>query len=225
MDIVDKGKGNKIEAIADLKKGEIEIRGNHNELKLSKDLKNISLLIEGNYNTIEIQENVTIFKKLRINITGNHCRIKIGKDTSIYELKILVNEDSNKVEIGEDCMISEAVRILASDSHSIFLVDDNTCINYHRTGVKIGNHVWLGMNALLLKDTQIGDNVIVAAGAVVTNKENKSNIVLGGNPAKIIKKGVNWERKIPQKTEQRKIEKLEGENAEGNIVVFVEKMK
>ncbi len=57
----------------------------------------------------------------------------------------------------------------------------------------IGNHVWIGENALILKGVKIGDNSIVGAGSVVT-KDVPNNSIVAGNPARIIKNNINWER-------------------------------
>ncbi|MDE7192107.1 MAG: sugar O-acetyltransferase, partial [Clostridia bacterium] len=53
--------------------------------------------------------------------------------------------------------------------------------------VKIGNNVWIGAHATILSGVTIGDNAIIAAGAVVT-KDVPQNTVVAGVPAKIIKK-------------------------------------
>jgi acetyltransferase-like isoleucine patch superfamily enzyme len=52
--------------------------------------------------------------------------------------------------------------------------------------VKIGDNVWIGMNAVILKGVTIGDNSIVAAGAVVT-KSVPANTIVAGNPAAVVK--------------------------------------
>ena len=52
--------------------------------------------------------------------------------------------------------------------------------------VKIGNNVWIGAHATILAGVTVGDNAVVAAGAVVT-KDVPANAVVGGVPAKIIK--------------------------------------
>ena len=52
--------------------------------------------------------------------------------------------------------------------------------------VKIGNGVWVGAHATILSGVTIGDNAVIAAGAVVT-KDVPANAVAGGVPAKIIK--------------------------------------
>ncbi len=49
------------------------------------------------------------------------------------------------------------------------------------------NNVWIGDKATITKGVTIGDNVIIAANAVV-NKDVPSNVIVGGIPAKVIKK-------------------------------------
>lgn len=196
--------------------------GENNKISLPNNIKYLDILINGNNNVIEIGENVTVFGKLRISVSDNNSIVKIGKNTTIYFLKIHIEENNNKVEIGEDCMISDNVRILASDSHSIILNKTRECINIHKKGVKIGNHVWLGMDSLILKDSTIGDNCVVAAGAIVTNKKCIENAIFAGNPAKIIKKDINWERKKPKKNISEKVTLLEGEYISETIHCFIE---
>lgn len=52
--------------------------------------------------------------------------------------------------------------------------------------VTIGNNVWIGGRAVINPGVTIGDNVVVASGAVVT-KDVPANVVVGGNPARILK--------------------------------------
>ena len=57
--------------------------------------------------------------------------------------------------------------------------------------VKIGNKVWIGTNSIILKDTIIGDNCIIAANSVVKGVFPE-NCLIGGNPAKVLRKDVQW---------------------------------
>lgn len=52
--------------------------------------------------------------------------------------------------------------------------------------IRVGKNVWIGAHATILQGVTIGDNAVVAAGAVV-NKDVPKNAVVGGVPAKIIK--------------------------------------
>ena len=219
MDIIDKGTNNTI--IGNIK-GKVTIEGNNNKVIADSQLNNINFLIQGNNNIIHIKENVAIFKRLDATITGNESKLEINKNTTMYQVYILMNEDRNKIEIGEDCMFSDNVRILASDSHSIISTTTGKCINAHKDGVIIGKHVWIGMNALILKDVKIGDNSIVAAGTVVTYKKAEKNVIIAGNPSKKIKEGVTWERKEPINDEIAQEVQLEGENQKGKIHFFIE---
>ena len=57
--------------------------------------------------------------------------------------------------------------------------------------IKIGNHVWIGQGASILKGVRIGDGSIVAAAAVVT-KDVPAHVAVGGIPAKVINENINW---------------------------------
>ena len=59
-----------------------------------------------------------------------------------------------------------------------------------RKPINIGNNVWTGMNSLILKGVSIGENSIIAAHSVVT-KDVPDNVIVGGNPAKILKQLVD----------------------------------
>ena len=221
MKVENYGKDNKI--INEINEnGKIRIYGNNNKIILPAKINDINLLIQGNNNIISIRENVSVFKMLDVTITGTDSELQINKNTTIFKGYILINEDHNRVIIGEDCMISDDVKILASDSHSIISIDTGECINSHKKGIQIGNHVWLGMNALILKDTKIGDNSIVAAGSVVTYKKGENNIVLAGNPSRKIKKGVTWKRDTPKRIEISKEVKLDEKVSEGKMNFYIE---
>ena len=58
----------------------------------------------------------------------------------------------------------------------------------------IGDRVWIGTQATILKNAQIANDTIIGARSVVTKKFDKSNIAIAGNPAKIIKENVAWKK-------------------------------
>ena len=89
-----------------------------------------------------------------------------------------------KISIGRDGFFASGVEVRDCDGHSIDGV-------LKTQPVSIGNHVWIGSKAIILKGVTIGDGAVVAAGSVVT-KDVPPNVLVGGVPAKIIKDDVTW---------------------------------
>ena len=98
-----------------------------------------------------------------------------------YNLTIL---DIAKVTIGDHVMIGPNVDIYTVN-HPL---DKEGRRHYHATAlpVTIGNDVWIGGKATILPGVTIGDNVVVAAGAVET-KDVPANTIVAGVPARVIK--------------------------------------
>jgi acetyltransferase-like isoleucine patch superfamily enzyme len=90
------------------------------------------------------------------------------------------------VRIGQNGLIAQHVSILAAN-HDIKPGQIYSRIPYdeQRTGVRIGSNVWIGAGAVLLPGSSVGDNCIIAAGAVVT-KDVPANEIWGGIPARQI---------------------------------------
>ena len=145
----------------------------------------------GSNNQIIIGDNC-IFNNLSIWIEDNENVVKIGQNTRIHGTTGLACIEGTTIDIGEDCMFSSNINFRTGDSHSVLNLDGER-INYSRN-IHIGNHVWIGQNAFIGKGTAVSDNSIVGAYAVVTRVFDKSNIAIGGNPAKIIKENVDWKR-------------------------------
>ncbi|WLD93756.1 sugar O-acetyltransferase [Alkalihalobacillus sp. AL-G] len=92
--------------------------------------------------------------------------------------------DVCEVRFGNNCMLGPGVHIYTA-THPLNAAERNTGKEYGKT-VTIGNNVWIGGKAVINPGVKIGDNVVIAAGAVVT-KDIPANVVVGGNPAKVIK--------------------------------------
>ena len=170
-----------------------DIRGNDNEVKLGKNstLKNSKIFIRGNNNQIIIESNVSI-NNIDLWIEDNNNRIYIGDYTTIESGHFAVTEIKKSIKIGQNCMFSTNVTIRTGDSHSIIDLESGTRINDAKD-VIIGDSVWVGANAVLLKGVNIGNNSIVGTGSVVSGSFIP-NVVLAGIPAKIVKNNVSWKR-------------------------------
>lgn len=113
--------------------------------------------------------------------------IKIGKGTVFYYPSTITVDMERPwmVSIGEYCKITKGVIILAHDySRSVIRRSHNLIIG--EAGLtSIGDNVFIGMNAVILMGTVIGNNCIIGAGSVVKGKF-PNNSVIAGNPAKVI---------------------------------------
>lgn len=108
--------------------------------------------------------------------------IHIGKNFfSNFNCVIL---DVCEVRIGDNCMFAPGVHIYTA-THPLQAAERNSGKEYGKP-VKIGNNVWVGGGAIINPGISIGDNAVIASGAVVT-KDVPNNVVVGGNPAKVIK--------------------------------------
>lgn len=107
--------------------------------------------------------------------------IKVGKNVFINSGCCF--QDQGGIEIGDNALIGQQV-VIATINHDFAPGKRG---NMFPAPVKIGNRVWIGARATILSGVTVGDNSIIAAGAVVT-KDVPANVVVAGVPAKIIKK-------------------------------------
>lgn len=92
--------------------------------------------------------------------------------------------DVSTIEIGDNCMFAPNVQLYTA-THPLHPVKRNSGLEYAKP-IKIGNNVWLGGGVIVTPGVTLGDNVVVGAGSVVT-KFFPDNVVIAGNPARIIK--------------------------------------
>ena len=107
--------------------------------------------------------------------------IKLGKNVFINSCCHF--QDQGGIEIGNNVLIGHNV-VIATLNHN---QNPKLRASIIPKKVVIGNDVWIGSNSTILPGVHIEDGAIVAAGAVVT-KNVKKNTIVGGNPAKYIKK-------------------------------------
>ena len=110
-----------------------------------------------------------------------------GKNISVGE-NVFINacchfQDHGGVTLGDGCQIGHNV-VFATLNHG--LVPEDRAFTYPAP-IVLERNVWVGSNATILQGVTIGENAVVAAGAVVT-RDVPANTIVGGVPAKFIRK-------------------------------------
>jgi acetyltransferase-like isoleucine patch superfamily enzyme len=90
-------------------------------------------------------------------------------------------------------MFSVGVSLFPSDGHAI-MNDQGDVINAGKY-IKIGNHVWAGGYVTICKNTEIADNCVIGTQSVVSGKFTEPNCILAGNPARVVKRNISWDRR------------------------------
>lgn len=113
--------------------------------------------------------------------------VRIGEDVKIYvPSKTTIDEQHPwMIEIGNHVRITQGVILLVHDYSWYVLKGCDGGIRGASGHLKIGDNVFIGMNAIITRNVTIGNNVIIGAGSVVT-KDCPDNGVYAGNPARLI---------------------------------------
>ena len=125
-----------------------------------------------------------ILKKDTMNIKLEWFRkqgVKIGENTRCFSDPTAA--EPYLLEIGNNVTISNGVYFTTHD-YSIAKVIPNAVDLFGR--IKIGDNCFIGQNSTILLGVELADNIIVAAGSVVTKSFLEEGVIIGGNPAKII---------------------------------------
>ena len=137
-------------------------------------------------------------KKGKIIFNGN---ARIGRGTQIIaDGEISFGKDfycnanciincGRRIVFGDNCLIGWNVEIIDGDGHKVF---HSGIKSEEYKEIRIGDHVWLGSNCMLLKGCKVANDSIIAAKACVTKSFSESNVIIGNN--RIIVEDITWER-------------------------------
>lgn len=119
-----------------------------------------------------------------------HCGMSIGTGCNIC--CNILNSEPYLVSIGNNVTISGSVKLTTHDNSISKVVSNKTDIC---GAIKIGNNCFIGRGAMILLGVTLADDIIVAAGSVVTKSFNERRIIIAGNPAKKIGTWDQFEKK------------------------------
>lgn len=136
-------------------------------------------------------------------VMGNKSKIEIGSGTMINaheRMMTVLNAVDASIRIGAGCLLSEGIELHTTDYHGIY-DGDGMRIN-HEANIVLGNHVWIGMRALIMKGSFLADGSIVGAGSIVTGNFEEQNTAIAGVPAKVIRHGCVWDHARKDRMDQ-----------------------
>jgi acetyltransferase-like isoleucine patch superfamily enzyme len=139
---------------------------------------NGKLIFKGDY---------TIGKGCRFDVATG-ATVEIGKGGYVNPNTLFII--MNGLKIGDGCSISWNCQFLDEDFHEIEY--ENKKSGSRDKTIEIGNHVWIGSNVFIYKGVKIPNGCVVAANSVVRGSFLEENVLIGGNPAKILKQNVRW---------------------------------
>jgi acetyltransferase-like isoleucine patch superfamily enzyme len=172
----------------------LDVKGSGNRLIIEPGarLRGVRVVMHGNNNVIRIGQDVRLLAS-ELLTEGDRCTVTIGSRTTFEPgVKVAAVEEDSSITIGDQCMFSEGVELRTSDSHPIHDAEGR---RVNPPGdICIGDHVWIGNGALVLKGVSIANDSIVGARAVVVHPAVQERVVLAGVPARIVRSDVTWSR-------------------------------
>ncbi len=186
-------------AVCDVSRGflygcDIRVRAAGARLVLGEGvhLENVTIVVDGDGCTVELGKDVR-WDGGALLCFGAGSSISIGEGSTAIRADVAAGEGTG-VRIGRDCMFAYDVDIRSSDSHALLDAVTGERINA-AADVVVGDHVWLAVGAQVLKGVTIGEGSVVAARTVVTH-DVAEGVVVAGNPARVVREGVAWQRPV-----------------------------
>ena len=171
---------------------DISWQGGGSVISLEEDItfSTVKLAFINGGGNISIKNGATIKGRLEVSGGGSIC---IGNSTFINRACDIRGGEGAQVTIGNNCLLSN-VKIMTSDMHSVIDLATGKRTNLAQ-GIAIEDEVWLAEDVKITKGVRIGFGSLVAAGSLVTKNVSPFSIA-GGRPAKTLRTGVSWQRKL-----------------------------
>ncbi len=168
----------------------IEFRGSGNILfaEPGVDLADSNINFFGDNALLYLSENRKHQYKLKLDLWRETTAF-FGKDNYFNGVFSAIVSERQNLIVGDGGAFSFGIWLRTADPHLIYDAATGERTNISKS-ILIGDHVWIGQNALILKGCRIGSGSVISAAAVLAGKRVKSNSIYAGNPAKMIKDNV-----------------------------------
>jgi len=169
----------------------VNFTGKNNVFFCEKNVKlvNASINFKADNAVVYLSESRHGYK---INLTVHNDNVFfMGKNNYINNTLNIILSEQKHLFFGNECLISHGIWIRNADPHLIYDCESKKRINPTKS-IYVGDHVWFGQSAMLLKGTQIDSGSIIGAMSVVSGKKIGHNESWAGNPVKKVKEGIFW---------------------------------
>lgn len=145
---------------------------------------------------LEIEGKIIFYGKA---VIGHGSKISVGKNAIleignnfdiIAETSIVCHKS---IKFGDNNLISWENLFMDIDFHKIKNLNEDN-LDKELKKIMIGNNVWIGCRNTILKGTKVLDNSVIGANSLINKEFKKENVLIAGNPAKILKENIIWEK-------------------------------
>ena len=133
---------------------------------------------------------IIFYLRNRIKVDNGNEIINYWKN-KVRNSKMTLRGNNHKIVVGKNCMFSRNIKLMASDGHKIYC--DNKLLKTDGN-IEIGDNIWIADNVTILKNIKIKNGSIIGINSLVTKSIEKENVLIVGNPAKIVKENIKWEK-------------------------------
>lgn len=169
-------------------KRDITVKGKNNQIDIGVQTKlnDAKITIFGNHNHLSVAQGC--YLACNFELIGDDNVISVGQ-SSLIGVGTLMAHGGRTIRLGDGCLFSVQFSIRTTDNHPIF-DEQGQRVNPDES-VLIGDRVWLGTNVHVLRGVQIGNDVCIGLGSVVT-RDIPANCVAAGVPARVVRTGTTW---------------------------------
>ncbi len=160
------------------------------KLRLRERLELDGLAFVGPGCRLEVGKNAVI-EVGRWSWIGHGCKIRCHEGRVSIGAKSVMGQECTisayqHVSIGRECVVADRVMLIDFDHGSVEVDRPIRLQGIYKRDVRVGNNVWIGYGACILRGVTVGDNAVIGTNSVVT-RDVPANAIVGGVPARVLR--------------------------------------